>query len=123
MVAVLSMVLAASPLTAPPGPSAAGYRAAQDEVATPAVEPHPALALDKLLHASISANLVLGVASLAHLCGMPDWAAVAIGAGVSLTLGILREVFGNRDPMDMVANGVGIAAGVVTATILLGGTF
>ena len=119
----LALILATSPLAESRGPSEYSIPATVRSEATAPSASADGVPLDKLLHASISANLVLGFAAIAHAFGAPDWLALAVGAGVSLAFGVVRELVGNRDPLDMAANGLGVGAGVVVSGLLLGGTF
>lgn len=86
--------------------------------ATPSAELVP---LDKVAHASVSANIVLGVAALSHQLGAPKPWAIGIGVTVALGAGLARELLGNHDWADMAANSVGICAGALTAFFLLSG--
>lgn len=90
----------------------------------PSIAPPGALEMDKLLHASISANLVLGFSTLGIAFGMHPDHATWLGVGLTLAIGIAREVLGNWDPLDLGADGVGILAGVGTLRLLVWrGTF
>lgn len=75
--------------------------------------------LDKVAHASVSANLVLGGAAVAHALGAPRWVALGVGVGLATVAGLLRELLGNRDAWDLAANAVGIAAGSATYAVIV----
>lgn len=119
MTALLALLLAVSPLAESRGPSPAGHpRTLQSEAAQPSSNPGE-LPLDKLLHASVSANLAFGFAALAHVAGMHPDHAIWLGAGLALAVGIAREALGNWDVADLGADVVGVVAGGVTAKLLV----
>lgn len=124
MTLLLALLLSATPDAQSRGPSEATIPASVQSAAEP-MGNAPELPLDKLLHASISANLVLGVTAVARMAGLPPRWALLLGSGVALVVGALREVLGNGDWQDMAANGLGVGAGVVTAAVFFhaGGEF
>lgn len=84
--------------------------------------------LDKLLHASLSANLQLGLTALLALVLDPD-PALFFGAMLAVAIGAAKELIHDRflgrgtpELLDMAANLLGVGAGVVT-TLLLRGEF
>lgn len=82
--------------------------------------------LDKLLHASLSANVTFGVTALCLKLGLEPAQAAAIGVGFSLALGAAKELVwdlalgrGTPDPWDMAANASGTTAGIIAYGLTL----
>jgi uncharacterized protein YfiM (DUF2279 family) len=72
--------------------------------------------LDKLLHASISANVVIGTTALLSFTRWPMWQRVLAGVVSAVSLGLLKETVdllqtGRWDWGDLAADGVGVLAG------------
>jgi hypothetical protein len=82
--------------------------------------------LDKLLHASLSANLAFGFSAVLVHFGIPPVHAAWIGASAALSLGLAKELLwdlglhrGTPDPFDFAADAVGTAAGLVAFGLTL----
>lgn len=124
----LALILATSPLAESRGPSEHRMPATvRSEATAPGAAAVPELPLDKLLHASISANLVLGTAALARALGLSDGWAIGLGMGVSALAGVLKELLVDAwlqreavDPVDLLADGFGLVAGTLTFSLLRG---
>lgn len=76
--------------------------------------------LDKVAHASVSANLTLGVSAVAHLLGAKH--PLLIGIVTALTVGLLKELVwdlalgrGSPEVLDVVANVLGVTSGALVA--------
>lgn len=72
--------------------------------------------LDKLLHASISANVVIGTTALLSFTRWPMWQRILAGVVSAVSLGLLKESLdllqtGRWDWGDVAADGVGVLAG------------
>lgn len=120
MTALLAILLVASPLADTRGPTEATIPTTVQGEASPSIAPSSGwLPRDKLLHASSSACLTFGLTTLATLAGMEPDHALLLGAGLTFAVGLAIELFGNQDPLDLLADGGGIAAAVVTTKLLV----
>lgn len=84
------------------------------------------LPLDKVLHASISANLNLGCVAVATRAGAPHLWALGLCSAGTLLVGALKEVVwdlamrrGTPDAVDFAFDCLGTGAGAVVAGLVL----
>lgn len=88
-----------------------------------AADPDPWLGPDKALHASVAGGLALGGYALSLAFTDDVGPRLAVGAGVSLGLGALKELidlagFGTPSWKDFAWDAVGCAVGLLTALLL-----
>jgi hypothetical protein len=84
------------------------------------------LPVDKVLHASISANLTAGLSGILIRAGVKPAAALLIGAGTVLAIGALKEVVydwllhkGTPDAADFAFDALGTGAGAVAVGLVV----
>lgn len=79
------------------------------------------LELDRMLHASVSANLSIGITTLLVKFGIPPPYAIAVGHGGALLIGYFKEfVLDSRPDMwDLAANAIGTQVGSATVALAL----
>lgn len=130
---LLALLLAGAPLADSRGPTEATLPTTVVGEASPSVAPGSGeLPMDKLLHASLTANLSLGLTALCRVVGFNARASMLIGGGLALVVGLAKELVwdlalrrGTFDVGDLGANVGGVLAAKATEALFFhaGGSF